>query len=40
VCVPINANNAIFLSFEVNSFLENIPIKELITATTNTKSAK
>ena len=40
VCIPINPNNAIFLSFAVNSFLENIPANELTTATTNTKSAK
>lgn len=40
VCVPINANNAIFLSFEVKSFFEVFPIKELTTAITNNKSAK
>ena len=38
--MAIKANNAIFRSFEVKSFLEDIPIKELTTAITNTKSAK
>lgn len=40
VCVPINANKAIFLSLEVNSFLEFIPNKEFTTAINNAKSAK
>ena len=40
VCVPINPNNAIFLSFGVNSFLEFFPINELTTAITNNKRAK
>ena len=38
--MAIKANNAIFRSFEVKSFLEVIPITELITAITNTNSAK
>lgn len=38
--IAIKANNAIFRSLEVNSFLEDIPIKELISATTNTKRAR
>ncbi len=40
VWIPAKANSAIFRSLAVNSFLDNRPIKALITAITNTKSAR